>query len=90
MRTQPRNHEGATRAVRSVRLSAKIVGDRGVHARLVPFANFGRERRKSPHLDGHGDGRLSASHLLSVYQIPWRSIVSLDGWTSSVIENISS
>ena len=37
----------------AVRLSAKIVGDHGVHARLVPFANFGRERRKSPRLDGH-------------------------------------
>jgi hypothetical protein len=35
-----------------------------------------------------GDGRLSASHLSCAYQVPWRSIVSLDGWTSSVIENI--
>ena len=34
--------------------------------------------------------RMREAHLntSSVYQIPWRSIVSLDGWTSSVIENI--
>jgi hypothetical protein len=37
----------------AVRLPTKIVGDRGAHARLVPFANCGRERRKSPRLDGH-------------------------------------